>query len=123
MNILLAAFIMLLCREQNVGPHLSFIDNRIVNCEEVKMGEIVKVSVGFKNDGYADLLITDYDRTCNCTDVEYPKAAVHPGENAEVKITVDTAGKIGNQIIVIKLYLNSDQKYSIIRLNIPVSHS
>lgn len=103
------------------GPHLSFVEKRIITCSEVKTGEIVNTSIAFVNDGDEDLMITDMERTCNCTDVDFPIGPVHPGETGIIKVSVNTDGKIGNQVIVIKLFLNSDQNYSIIRLNIPVS--
>jgi hypothetical protein len=61
----------------------------------ITQGDKVVYNFKFKNTGNADLVITDAKGSCGCTIPEYPKEAVAPGEAGIIKVSFNSAGKIG----------------------------
>ena len=53
-----------------------------------------------KNTGDAPLIITQVETSCGCTAREYTKEPIAPGENGEVKVTYNPAGRPGPFITV-----------------------
>ncbi len=91
-------------------PELEFIDSRLVQLGNIKEGDIVNVSIRFKNIGDDTLILLNNFPTCNCTDVSYAKKVYNPGESGTINIKLDTTGKFGDQTIVVKLLTNSPQE-------------
>ena len=56
----------------------------------VKKGELVKVVYEFKNSGNSPLIIYDYKVGCACTEVEFSRDPVLPGESAEILVKFDS---------------------------------
>ena len=100
-------------------PKLVFIDKRITKSEDVKAGEIVKKNIRIKNTGDADLLITNYKGSCNCTKVELPKV-IKPGKEGKINIEIDTTGKQGMNTITILIETNTTQKDYIVRIDMNI---
>ena len=106
--------------DTNKGPELSFIDKRVVEYGDIQSGEKAEVYVSYKNTGDQNLLIQDVGRSCNCTEVECDRNTLLPGETGKVKIIIDTKGKLGPEVIIVKLYLNTKRRHVIIRINLNV---
>ncbi|WP_454800855.1 DUF1573 domain-containing protein [Mucilaginibacter phyllosphaerae] len=64
-----------------------------------KITEGEKVTYGFKftNTGKSPLIIKDAVATCGCTKPEWPKAPIQPGADGEIKVTFNSAHKMGLQ--------------------------
>lgn len=73
----------------------------------INQGDKVSYSFAFKNTGEADLIIADAKGSCGCTVPEYPKDPVKPGESGEIKVSFNSAGKVGMQLKTVTLTTNT----------------
>ena len=64
---------------------------------KIKQGEKVTHVFKFTNSGKSPLIIKDAIATCGCTKPEWPKTPVQPGAEGEIKVTFDSATKMGLQ--------------------------
>lgn len=64
---------------------------------EVKEGEIVRHVFKFTNTGKVPLLINDAKSTCGCTVPQWPTELIEPGDDGEIVVEFNTAGKTGFQ--------------------------
>lgn len=101
-------------------PRLSFIDNRIVDYGDIVEGQMANVVIRFKNTGDQTLVIYDDKPTCNCTSVKYDKVT-ESGESGEIRLSINTKGKYGKEIVVVKLLANTPEEYYIIRVDLNVT--
>jgi hypothetical protein len=87
-------------------PKISF-DNKTIKFNKVKAGEILHFDFFFENTGTNEpLIISDIKVTCPCTQFEYPKEPIFPGEKKQIKVTFDTKGKIGYQDRTLEVFTN-----------------
>lgn len=61
-----------------------------VNYGDVEYGGNGERTWKFKNEGTQPLMISNATGSCGCTVPEYPKEAIAPGKEAEIKIKYDT---------------------------------
>ena len=61
----------------------------------IKSGESVTYEFKFKNSGDKDLIISQAKGSCGCTQPEYPKDPVPPGEEGVIKVTFNSTGISG----------------------------
>ncbi len=73
----------------------------------IKPDSKVDYTFKFKNTGKEDLVISNAHGSCGCTVPEYPKEAIKPGENGEIKVSFNSAGKSGKQEKSVTLYANT----------------
>ncbi len=59
----------------------------------VKQGDVVSHTFKFRNEGLVPLLITNARSTCGCTVPKWPEEPIEPGEDGEIKVRFNTAGK------------------------------
>jgi hypothetical protein len=64
---------------------------------QVPEGKVVKHSFHFKNTGYFPLMICKVDVTCGCTVPGFHEEAIPPGQDGEITVDFNTAGKSGFQ--------------------------
>ena len=74
---------------------------------EIKQGDKVSHNYKIKNIGNADLLISSAKGSCGCTVPEWPQDPIGPGEQANIKVTFDSKGKIGKQAKRVTLMTNA----------------
>jgi Protein of unknown function (DUF1573) len=67
------------------------------NFGEVTQGQVVKHSFRFKNTGQNPLMICKTDVTCGCTVPSFPQENIPPGQEGEILVEFNTAGKSGFQ--------------------------
>jgi Protein of unknown function (DUF1573) len=60
---------------------------------EVSQGKVVKHSFRFKNTGENPLMIAKTDVTCGCTVTGFPDEPVAPGQEGDLTVEFNTAGK------------------------------
>ena len=82
-------------------------DKRIHKFQATAEGKPLEHHFKFTNTGKAPLVITNYEVDCSCTMATYSKEPVMPGEEGEILVSFDTAGKIGWQYRKIKLFANT----------------
>jgi hypothetical protein len=73
---------------------------------DVDRGSIVEESVGLRNVGTSDLVISTARTTCGCASTVLSDGVIHPGGRAIVNVRIDTAGRQGMQYF--RLYIHSN---------------
>ena len=73
----------------------------------VSQGEKKKASFKFKNAGDDDLII-DVATACECTELDWPRNPVKPGEWGEITIEYDSKDKEGQQDITVDVIANTE---------------
>lgn len=84
------------------GPEIQF-EKSYIDFGTVKVGEVKTVSVTFTNIGNKPLLLDDVISSCDCTEVEWPKAPVMPGKTGTIKAiyTAKNVGLISKRVTVL----------------------
>lgn len=95
---------------------IMYVEDNEYNFGTIAMGEKVERTFLFKNTGTEPLIIENAFSTCGCTIPEYPKTPIAPGSYDNVKITFDSAGKIGVQNKAITFKTNGSPNKSFIYL-------
>jgi len=80
-------------------------------------GDVVKYTFHFKNTGKTDLRIARVSTSCGCTVGEYPHGPVKPGEEGDVEVTFNSAGKMGYQNKSVMLLANTKPARTVLRIN------
>ncbi len=73
----------------------------------IVQGEKVANTFKFTNTGGADLIISDASATCGCTIPTYSRKPIKPGEEGEIEVVFNTAGKTGAQHKTISILTNA----------------
>lgn len=73
----------------------------------MKEGEKVSHVFKFKNSGDKPLTITNAKGSCGCTVPDYPKTAIAPGDEAEIKVEFNSKGKKGAQTKFVTIDANT----------------
>lgn len=73
----------------------------------IDQGEQISTTFKFKNTGDYPLVISDVTTSCGCTVSSYSKKPVNPMSEGFLKITFNSAGKVGNQHKTITVYTNT----------------
>ncbi|HEY4326269.1 MAG TPA: DUF1573 domain-containing protein [Mucilaginibacter sp.] len=83
---------------------------------KIKSGDKVTYDFKFTNAGKTPLIITDAIATCGCTKPEWPKTPLKPGENGNIHVTFNSAGKNGLQDKMITITANTNPAQSMVHL-------
>jgi len=83
---------------------------------KIKTGAVVNYEFKFTNTGKSPLIITDAKASCGCTIPTWPKAPVKPGETAGIKVSFNSAGKMGLQDKQILITANTNPAQNIVHL-------
>lgn len=78
----------------------------------INEGEIVAYSFLFTNKGNVDLQLTSVGTSCGCTASEYPLEPIKPGESGKIKITFNSAHRLGMQHKKITIRANTNPEFS-----------
>jgi hypothetical protein len=74
---------------------------------QIKQGDTTAHSFEFKNTGQAPLLLTHVQTTCGCTATDWPRTPVLPGATGQVRVTFNSAGKMGRQNKIVTVMHNT----------------
>ena len=88
------------------GPQITFQESEF-NFGDIAQGEKAEHVFTFKNTGTAPLVLSNVLTTCGCTASEWPKEPVAPGKSAQIKVTFNSAGKMGVQNKVVTIVSNA----------------
>lgn len=91
---------------QVTGPQITFEESEY-NFGDIKQGEEVEHVFTFKNTGKVPLVLSNVRTTCGCTASEWTKQPVAPGKTGQVKVTFNSAGKMGVQNKAITVISNA----------------
>lgn len=88
-----------------VAPKL-IIETRVHDFGKIVQGSSVEASFILKNNGKSELSIRKTHASCGCTIATLGKDVIAPGEELELGITFNSAGRRGNQQKSITIYSN-----------------
>ena len=86
------------------------------NFGTIKQGESVTHEFTFSNEGKDDLIITNAQGSCGCTVPQYPKEAIKTGAKGTIKVTFNSAGKMGLQDKTVTITSNAKNSPRILHL-------
>ncbi|MFN8153523.1 MAG: DUF1573 domain-containing protein [Bacteroidia bacterium] len=101
--------------ENKNAPEMVF-DVLEFNFGTIKQGESVTHEFTFVNNGKEDLVITNAQGSCGCTVPQYPKEAIAKGAKGVIKVTFNSAGKMGLQDKTVTLTSNAKNSPIILHL-------
>ena len=70
------------------GPKITWVEDSY-ELGNVPQGIPVHVTYEFTNTGNAPLIISNVEPACDCTNAEWPKTPVMPGQKGKIKVTFD----------------------------------
>ena len=82
----------------------------------INSGEEITHVFPFTNSGDADLVIAQVKAACGCTQPEYPKDPVAPGEKGEIKVTFRSAGIAGQVAKQVTILANTTPSTKVLSL-------
>jgi hypothetical protein len=105
-------------QDQN-GPVIEFQEKE-KDFGSITQGDKVEHVFTFKNTGSTPLKIQNVAVTCGCTAPNWPKDAIAPGESGELKVVYNSAGKMGTQNPIIRIYSNASEPIEKVSLKVNV---
>jgi hypothetical protein len=94
--------------ETKNGPVMTF-DVLEYDFGKIKQGDIVTREYKFKNTGKEPLIINNAVGSCGCTVPDYPKEPIKPNGSGVIKVTFNSAGKMGQQDKTVTLTYDTDK--------------
>ena len=90
------------------GPVITFEESS-KDFGDIKQGDKVAHTFKLENTGNAPLIISNVAATCGCTVPNWPKEPIAPGKTAQIKVSFNSAGKMGKQNSVVRIYSNATE--------------
>jgi hypothetical protein len=90
------------------GAVISFKEKSI-DFGDIMQGDKVEHVFVFEKTGDTPLVISNVAVTCGCTAPSWPRQPVAPGSSAELKVVFNSAGKMGKQNSVVRVYSNASE--------------
>jgi len=91
------------------APRIKF-ENNTFTFGTIKPGDVIEHKFEFTNTGDADLVITDAQATCGCTQPSFPFIPIAPGEKGFIGVKYDSTGKLGSQKPTVTITTNAYPK-------------
>lgn len=86
------------------------------NYGSIKQGESVTYNFKFTNIGKEPLVITTAHGSCGCTVPDWPKEPIKKGESGTIKVTFNSAGKMGAQDKTVTINSNAKTNPAILHI-------
>ncbi len=103
-------------RNRNLnGPRITF-DKTEHDFGRVIAGELVKYNFKFTNTGKEDLILSKVSSSCGCTVPSYTTEPVEPGEEGEIEVVFNSAGRKGIQRKSITVLSNASSNKTILKI-------
>jgi hypothetical protein len=96
---------------QASGPKFKF-DNDTHDFGKIKQGDKVTYKFNFVNAGKAPIIISNVVASCGCTQPQWPKTPIKPGESGQIAVTFDSTGHTGLQNKMITITANTNPAQS-----------
>ncbi len=90
------------------APDINFSDTNF-DFGKLQQGDKVNHEFTFVNDGKSDLMIRKVHASCGCTAAMISSQVIHPGESGTIKVTFNSAGKLGTQNKTVTVITNDPQ--------------
>lgn len=91
---------------QEAMPAISWAET-MFDFGQLKQGDTTSHAFTFTNTGQAPLLITHVQTTCGCTATDWPRTPVLPGASGKVRVSFNSAGKMGRQNKIVTVMHNT----------------
>ena len=98
------------------GAEITIIGDESINFGEIIQGEKVNLEFKIKNTGTGNLKITQAKASCGCTQLEYPKEIIKPGNQESISVTFDSKNRSGKQKKNITLTTNATPSIKILTI-------
>lgn len=95
-------------QEQANGAVISF-EEKSKDFGDITQGDKVSHTFTLTNSGASPLIISNVAATCGCTVPKWPKEPIAPGAKAEIQVSFNSAGKMGKQNSVVRIYSNASE--------------
>lgn len=89
---------------QNNSVTLLQFEDRALDLGDVKHGDVIKSSFSFTNISQ-DTVYIDLVSSCECTDTDWPRKPILPGDKGEIKITFNSEMKEESEVVDVDIYL------------------
>jgi hypothetical protein len=99
-------------------PKLDFGNDTSHDFGTIIEGERVEHTFKFTNTGTADLVISSATASCGCTIPSPPKEPIAPGEEGEIKVEFNSAGKSAMQTKDITILANTNPVKTILQIKV-----
>ena len=86
------------------------------NFGTIKQGDVINHEFVFTNVGKEPLVITESHGSCGCTVPQWPKEPIKKGEKGVIKVTFNSAGKMGLQDKTVTITSNAKSNPKVIHL-------
>ncbi|MGK4568826.1 DUF1573 domain-containing protein [Flavobacterium sp. 3HN19-14] len=116
----IAAFMMTASCEKNLEPKMEFAEKEF-DFGTITQGDKVQHVFTFKNTGSEDLQIKHAQGSCGCTVPDYPREAIKPGEEGSIKVSFNSAHKLGSQHKTVTLEVNTKEGSEILNIKAEVN--
>jgi hypothetical protein len=93
-------------QSDNKGATIDF-NEKSKDFGDITQGDKVEHTFVFTNSGDVPLVISNVAVSCGCTAPNWPKEPVAPGATGELKVVFNSAGKMGRQNSVVRIYSNA----------------
>ncbi|WPP51620.1 DUF1573 domain-containing protein [Catalinimonas niigatensis] len=107
------------------GPKIAFVENSH-DFGDIEQGEKVNYVFKFENSGTEPLILSNVLTTCGCTATSWPREPLAPGEEGEIAVSFNSAGKMGKQnkvVTVVSNAVNAQERVKIITNVLPKKDS
>lgn len=94
--------------QEQSGAAITFKEKSI-DFGDITQGDKVEHTFELTNSGSAPLIISNVAATCGCTVPSWPKEPIAPGKSAVIKVSFNSAGKMGKQNSVVRIYSNASE--------------
>lgn len=84
-------------------------NEKSIDFGDITQGDKVEHTFVFNNTGDTPLVISNVAVTCGCTAPNWPKQPIAPGASGELKVVFNSAGKMGKQNSVVRIYSNASE--------------
>ncbi len=81
-----------------------------INIGTMTAGEVIKYDARIRNTGTDPLVIKSIDTSCGCTQVEWDKEPIRPGDEAAFSFRFDSRGMWGLQRKLVEIETSADQR-------------
>lgn len=83
---------------------------------QVKEGAQVKHTFVLKNTGDAPVILSKVTASCGCTQPEFSKSPILPGETSDIQVTFNSEGQVGKQQKIITIQSNASNGLTTVQL-------
>jgi hypothetical protein len=99
-------------------PKMDFGNNTSHDFGTITDGEKVEHTFKFTNTGEADLVISSATASCGCTIPNWPKEPISPGDDGEIKVEFNSAGKSDMVTKDITILANTNPVKTILQIKV-----